>query len=181
MWTVTSRYGTPVPCPTGDSGRARANGRTSCTIPSGQLSAAAAPYTVAVHYAGGEDVAPATTTMVQRVARSASTTAVVVDPTLLPGNLVQLGALVEGRPANLKMPTGSATFSVRASTGQPIPCQTGDTSTLTSGAAACNFAADPSTDATYFVKISYHGDGNFGSVTSTRVVTVRSGVVSLQP
>ncbi len=180
MWTVTSRYGTPVPCPTEDSGRAPANGRTSCTIPSGQLSAAAAPYTVAVHYAGGEDVAPSTTTMVQRVARAGSTTAVVVDPTLLPGNLVQMGALVEGSPATLKMPTGSATFSVRASTGQPIPCQTEGTATLTSGVAACNFAADPSTDATYFVKISYHGDGNFGSVTSTRVVTVRSGVVSLQ-
>ena len=38
--------------------------------------------------------------------------------------------LIEGDPATLKMPTGSATFSVRANTGQLIPCQSGRTVTL---------------------------------------------------
>jgi hypothetical protein len=50
-----------------------------------------------------------------------------------------------------------------------------------SGVAACSFLADSSPHASYFVKITYDGDGDFGSVTSKRVVTVGGGSVALQP
>jgi hypothetical protein len=181
MWTVTSRYGTPVSCSTANWDGVLANGRTSCTVPPGQLSAAAGPYTVAVHYAGGGNVAPSMATLVQRVARAGSTTEAVVDPAVLPGNLVQIAAMVEGRPSNLETPTGTASFSVWEKGGQPIPCQAGATAPLVSGVAACSFLADSSPLASYTVKITYHGDGDFGSVTSKRVVTVRGGTVALQP
>jgi len=181
MWTVTSRYGTPVSCPAVNSGRDPENGRTSCTVPPGQLSAGAGPYTVAVHYAGGGNVAPSMSTLVQRVARAGSTTEVVVNPTLLPGNLVQIAAMVGGRPSALETPTGIVTFSVREKGKQPITCQAGVTATLVSGVAACSFVADSSPHSHYFVKITYHGDGDFGSATAKRIVTVRSESVSLHP
>jgi hypothetical protein len=181
MWTVTSRYGTPVSCSTANWGGGLANGRTSCTVPPGQLSAAAGPYTVAVHYAGGGNVAPSMATVVQRVARAGSTTEVVVNPTVLPGNLVQIAAMVEGRPSTLETPTGTVSFSVSEKGGQPILCQAGATAPLVSGVAGCSFLADSSPHASYSVKITYNGDGEFGSVTSKRVVTVRDGSVVLQP
>lgn len=120
-------------------------------------------------------------TVVQRVARAGSTTEVVVNPTVLPGNLVQIAAMVEGRPSTLETPTGTVSFSVWEKGGQPILCQAGATAPLVSGVAACSFLADSSPHASYSVKITYYGDGDFGSVTSKRVVTVRDGSVVLQP
>jgi hypothetical protein len=119
--------------------------------------------------------------VVQRVARAGSTTEVVVNPTVLPGNLVQIAAMVEGRPSTLETPTGTVSFSVRERGGQPIPCQAGATAPLVSGVAACSFLAGSSPHASYFVKITYDGDGDFGSATSERVVTVGDGSVVLQP
>jgi hypothetical protein len=181
-WTVTSAYGTPVQCLAADSGRDPTNGRTSCTVPPGQLSAAAGPYTVAVHYAGARNVAPSMATLVQRVARAGSTTEIEVDPELLHGHMVEIAAAVNSRPTGLKTPAGTVTFSVWGKTGQSIPCQADATVTLVTGVATCTFGVNASVQAPYFVKVTYHGDGDFSPTTSKmRVLMVRGQSVFFQP
>jgi hypothetical protein len=121
-------------------------------------------------------------TLVQRVARAGSTTEIEVDPELLPGHMVEIAAAVNSRPTGLRTPAGTVTFSVWGKTGQSIPCQADATVTLVTGVATCTFGDNASVRAPYFVKVTYHGDGDFSPTTSKmRVLMVRGRSVFFQP
>ena len=178
-WAVTSVHGTPVSCVASNAGRDPANGRTACTVPPGQLAAANGPYTVSVRYAGAGSVAPSVATLEQRVARAGSQSGVRVTPTVLPGHLVQINAIVKGSPAASSQPTGKVRFAVWGATGKPIPCQAGPSALLSSGEASCVVPDTRSTHGPYYVKVTYRGDGNFAPSTSRmRSITVHSQYVS---
>ena len=162
-WRITAASGVQIPCRSGDPERARAQGRTRCTVPGRKLSAADGPYTVSVRYAGAADVAPSSATLTQSVVKASSTTDIESISEVPPGNMVEIVAAVKAPSAGSTMPSGSVRFALWDQHGHRQQCLGGNTASLGLGEALCVVAGTAPFPGVSHVRATYNGDDNFVS------------------
>jgi hypothetical protein len=164
-WTITGQHGATASCATTSTGTSGTNETATCSVASGQLLAASAPYIVKVSYPGDANYNTGSGTYQENVQRGTSTVKIAVSAPAAAGGTATFTATVKGTPSSLGTPTGNVTFSITDKFGNAVACAGGtNTVALSSGQATCT--TGPLPHSKYFVFAGYSGDMNYYPNTS---------------
>lgn len=140
-------------------------GVATCSFPAGATLAAGD--TVTASYSGDDTYAASSGSASETVDPDATTVNVAASPDpAVAKNPVFFEATVSADSPGVGIPTGTLTFSVTDSTGATLKCSGGDTTTLPDGG-VCSIAALKMADGPYTVSVTYSGDDNFSTSTTS--------------
>lgn len=181
-WNITGQSGATVPCHWSNSVTSSTTVLTSCTVAPGALRADGGPYTVLVRYRGGHGVTSSSATLTQTVAAAGAPVQALTQPqtaaaansrvslqataAVPPDQGAVVVATVSGDAGTTGTPTGTVTFAVTNSKGNPAECDGGDTVALSSGTASCTLPPWATSNGQNSVTVTYSGDSTFDGLTS---------------
>jgi hypothetical protein len=164
-WSVVGLDASQVSCSNGIAVRLTRLDTAKCVVPSGQLVAADAPWTITAFYSGDGNFTPASQGYTQDVHATVTATHISSSPS--PPSVLETLDITSSVsvPRFAVPPTGTLTFSFSTPTGSPIPgivCGGGsNTIVLTTNFATCALPAGVEPHGTkYRVQSTYAGDAN---------------------
>jgi hypothetical protein len=178
-FSVTGADGSVVDCNSSNT-VTLSDATAVCRVPTGQLEASSAPYTVEAVYSGSVAFTASSMSLTQRMTKAPTTTTIKQSSTRsAAGAPVTFTATVRPTPAAVAPLGGSVTFTVTGQSGDTVPCNGSGSGSTSSGGgdyvATCTVSSGvlKYRDGPYQISAVYSGDGNDkpSSATATHTVT----------